>query len=759
MSADVTYESIDPASASPGHEASASQFGSSGINLRFALDFARRRFWVIVLSFVVCCGLGLGYFLVVPPPYTGTAILKIDPRKFQLFQPATNLGDQIFAPGGPEVESHLEALKSENLVLKIIAQFHLEDDPEFGLAPAIPIISSLIESRHPESETWRVRNALRVFTRHYTVERDGMYLIAINFTSANPKRSAEIANAAAETYITEQLDEQYEITREGSKWLEGRIKELRDQVSDSRKAVIDYKADHEMVDAGNGRLIVDQALTDLNNQLTAARAKTSGMRARLDRINAALNDPAEGGVIDATASDELSNPLITKLRTQYLDLAAREADWSEKYGYNHMQVVSLRDNMRGIRNSILEELKRLREAYAGDYEVARDAERLTATQLQRAIAESQISNKAQVTLNNLETSAETFKSMYDNFVQKYAEATEQQSFPYTEAKLTTKATPPIARTYKKSLLIVAMMPFMGLVLGIGLGALGDFFDWGFRTSNQIEAILGVACIALVPLQIKPAKRVANQSPPNGTPSSISSKLSVSSRVVEQPFSGFAEAIRTIKVCAVSNGPAATKVVAITSAIPDEGKSTVASALAMSVAQVGGRVILVDCDLRNPSLSRAITPDADEGILEVLSGKVTLDEALCQEAAPNMGFLPVASKMRSADSIELLNSSAMRELFEKLRHSYDYVIVDLPPLAPLADVRATAHLVDSYLLVVEWGRTSRALVQHALSRAPGVCEKVVGAVLNKVDMKALKLYDGSRASYYCDKRYRRYGLAD
>lgn len=759
MSADVSYQSIDAVSAPPGREAPESQFGSARINLRFVLDFGRRRLWVIAFSFVICCGAGLTYFLAVPAPYTGTAILKIDPRKFQLFQPATNLGDQIIAAGEPEIESHLEALKSENLVLKIIAQFHLEDDPEFGLAPAIPIISSLIESPHPESETWRIRNALRIFARHYTVERDGIYLIAINFTSANPQRSAEIANAVAETYISEQLDGQYEVTREGSKWLEGRIKELRDQVSDSRKAVIDYKVNHEMVDAGNGRLIVDQALTDLNNQLTVARAKTSGMRARLDRINAALNDPAEAGLIDATASEELSNPLIMKLRTQYLDFAAREADWSEKYGYNHMQVVNLRDNMRGIRNSILDELKRLREAYAGDYEVARDAERLIAAQLQRAIAESQTSNKAQVTLNNLETSAETFKTMYDNFVKKYAEATEQQSFPYTEAKLITKATPPIARTYKKSLMAVAMMPFMGLVLGIGLGALGEFLDGGFRTSNQIEAMLGVACIALVPLQRKPSKRVANQSPPNGTPNPISSKLSVSSRVVEQPLSGFAEAIRTIKVSAVSNGPAVTKVVAITSAIPDEGKSTVASALAMSIAQVGGRVVLVDCDLRNPSLSRAIKPDANAGILEVLSGKVTLDEALCREIVPNMGFLPVASKVRSADSIELLNSSAMRELFEKMRHCYDYIIVDLPPLAPLADARAAARFVDSYLLVVEWGRTSRALVQHALSRAPGLYEKVVGAVLNKVDMRALKLYDGNRATYYYDKRYRRYGLAD
>jgi polysaccharide biosynthesis transport protein len=304
---------------------------------------------------------------------------------------------------------------------------------------------------------------------------------------------------------------------------------------------------------------------------------------------------------------------------------------------------------------------------------------------------------------------------------------------------------------------------MGLFLGIGLGALRDFFDRGFRTSSQIEAMLGLACIALVSLQGKQGNKTESQRAPSITgpnPDLISNKLGIASSVVEQPFSRFAEAIRTIKQAADLNGiAAANKVVGITSAIPNEGKSTIAAALALSIAQVGGRVILVDCDLRNPSLSRAITPNANAGILEVLSGKVVLDEALNREVFLSLAFLPAFSKVRIADSSELLSSSATKRLFERLRSSYDYVIVDLPPLAPLADVRATTHLVDSYLLVVEWGRTSTAIVQHALSRAPRVHERVIGAVLNKVDMKALSLYEGNRAGYYHNKAYGRYGYTD
>lgn len=773
MSVDESYQNHKEVAAHSAHYAAEPQVAyggyaaepqvvSGGIDLGSIFDFARRRLWIILSFVLFMCVIGFTYFLTAPAPYVGKAILKIDTRKFQLFQQPTSLGDQMI-DAGADVESHLEALKSENLALKVITELHLADDAEFGLAAAIPFISKLIEPRKPESEAWRIRNALRVFEKHYTVERQGVFLISISFESANAERSAQIANAVAQSYIAQQLDAKYEVTRQGSKWLEGRISELRDQVSAAEKAVIEYKAEHKIIDAGNGRLTTDQQATDVNNRLTAARAKVSEMRARLGRIDALLNDPANTNFINATADEALSNQLIVKLRTQYLDLAAREAELSEKYGHDHLAVVSVRDNMRRINASILNELQRLRGAYKSDYEFARETEGLINKQLQGAVAESRSSNEAQVKLSNLEIAASTFKTMYDNFVRRYAEATEQQSFPYTEARLITEAVPPIKRTYRKSLLIVAMTPFIGLVFGIGLGALLDFLDRGFRTSSEIEAMLGLACIALVPLQRKPADEIKNAGPPTMAGPRrglISSELGPVSSVVEQPFSQFAEAIRTIKLAADLNGISSdNKVVGVTSTLPDEGKSTIAAALAISIARVGGRVLLVDCDLRNPSLSRSIAPSADLGIVDVLSGKVALDQALCKEVYLNMAFLPVRRRSRIADSSEFLSSGAMKRLFERLRHSYDYIIVDLPPLAPLADVRATTHLVDSYLLVVEWGGTSTSIVRHALRTAPRVYERVVGAVLNKVDMKALSLYDGSRAGYYHNKAYGRYGYTD
>jgi len=762
----------------PSHDAAGQQLAATGFNLEFIADFGRRRFWLILISVLFMGGVGFAYFMAVPASYSATATLQLDPRKFQLFQQPGNLGDQGIA--NAPLESQLEALKSENLALKVIDELHLADDPEFGKAPAVPVISNLMEkaaavpiisnyikTRGPESqsESWRTRNALRIFDKRYTVKQRGVYLIDINFESENSERAAQIANAIAKEYITGQIDAEYEVTRRGSKWLEGRITELRDQVAVAEKAVIDYKAKNKIVDAGNGRLLTEQQLADLNTQLALARAKTSDMRARLDRINAALDDPAGNGFINAAggAGDGAGNQLITNLRTQYLNLAAREAEWSEKYGPSHLAVVNVRNSMRGIRASILDELQRIRESYKGDYDSASEAQQLIENQLRQAITQSQVSNEAQVVLRNLETSAQNYKALYDNFLKRYTEAIEQQSFPYTEARLLTKATPPIKRSYQKSLLIVAMTPLVGLFFGIGLGALRDFLDRGFRTSGQIESLLGLRCLALIPLQKKPRNKAKGQPEPISGDSQthlILNDPGPSSSVVEQPFSRFAEAIRTIKFAADLQGAATVnKVIGITSAVPNEGKSTIAAALARSIAQFGGRVILVDCDLRNPSLSRDLAPRATAGIVEAHYEKVSLDEAVWKEPSLNMTFLPVFSPAPIAHSSEILASSAMKKFFEKLRCTYDYVVVDLPPLAPLVDVRGTTHLVDSYLLIVDWGRTYTTVVQHALSRAPGVYEKILGVALNKVDMKALSLYDGNRARYYHNKAYARYGYTD
>jgi succinoglycan biosynthesis transport protein ExoP len=259
--------------------------------------------------------------------------------------------------------------------------------------------------------------------------------------------------------------------------------------------------------------------------------------------------------------------------------------------------------------------------------------------------------------------------------------------------------------------------------------------------------------------------------------------------LNSPFSRFAEALRSIKVAIDQNSGAASSgreavskdgkplygavkassvakrkreactIIGFTSSLPHEGKSTIAASLALLMAQAGARVILVDCDLRNPSLSRKFAPNAEHGFLDVVVGSVLLEDAVWREPSTNLTFLPVPARTRIEHSSEILAAAATKALFEDLESNYDYVIVDLSPLVPIVDTRTTTRFVDSYVCVTEWGCTNIGAVKYAFKDAPNVYENLLGVVLNKANFHRLSTYDPVGRNYYRNKYYTQYGMTD
>jgi polysaccharide biosynthesis transport protein len=220
------------------------------------------------------------------------------------------------------------------------------------------------------------------------------------------------------------------------------------------------------------------------------------------------------------------------------------------------------------------------------------------------------------------------------------------------------------------------------------------------------------------------------------------------QVIDEPLSAFAEAFRSIKVAADISG---SRVIGITSTVPGEGKSTVASNLAELMAHAGKRVLVLDGDLRNPSLTRGLAPHSKVGLLEVLSGEVSLDDALYVDEETDLRFLPAVLGSRLVHTNEILASENFKDFVDSQRKDYDFVIVDLPPIAPVVDVRATTQIVDCYLYVIEWGRTQMNLVTHQLSGFPELQDRLLGCVLNKADVRVLQRYE----TYYGKNYYNNY----
>ncbi|MDA9498239.1 polysaccharide biosynthesis tyrosine autokinase [Bradyrhizobium sp. CCBAU 11357] len=729
--------------------------GPDSQTLASYLDIVRRQFPTMVAIVSACVILALLYLFTAAPQFTSTASMVIDTRKVQLFQQQSVLGD--VAVDSATVETQVEILKSENISLAVIRDLHLIDDPEFTGSSGgfLGAMIGTVTGGHASSEFELTRKALQRFERNRTVKRLGLtYVMEIGFTSRDPAKAARIANAIADAYIVDQLEAKYQATRRASVWLQDRIKELRTQASTAQRAVVDFKQVNNIVDTG-GRLMNEQQLAEVNSQLILARAATAEAKARLDR----MNDIVKQEIPDASVADALKNDTIVKLRGQYVDMASKEAIWATKYGADHLAAVNLRRQMTEIKKNITDELRRIQESYKSDYDIAITREESIRTSLANVVSESQLTNQAQIQLRELESTAQSYQAMYDNFLQRYMESVQQQSFPITEARVISAATTPLAKSSPKTLVILGAALLGGLMLSFGAAMARELTDKVFRTTGQVEEVLGASCIAILPtldeaaasfpvLGSKPGKKSDNPQP------------NLLRYVVNIPLSRFAEAVRSLKVAVDLNSIVReNRVLAVTSTLPSEGKSTLSSNLAQLMAHSGARVILVDADLRNPSLSRALVPHAEIGLVDVIAQKVQLDDALIVDPETKLSMLPAGKTSKLLHTNEILASHPMRELVARLRSKYDYVVLDMPPMAPVVDVRVTSSFVDSYVFVIEWGKTKMDVVKHNLRGAPEIQDKLLGVVLNKADTKLLARYESYHGRYYYQKYYARYGYVE
>jgi succinoglycan biosynthesis transport protein ExoP len=708
------------------------------------------------------------YFFAAQPKYTATAELYVDTHKVQLLQQQPTSG--VDAPvDSALVESQVEILKSENIAKAVIKDLRLLDVPEFA-GPAGGLLGGVVASIGrfvPGAEASRspyalTRQAVERFAKALTIKRLGLsYVIEIDFQSVDPQRAARIADAVADAYVDDSLENRFQSSRRAATWLQDRLKELRAQASGAERAVVDYKANNNIVDTG-GRLLNEQQLAELNSALTSAQAVRAEAEARAQRVEAILTAVDQKGISaeTATVTDTLHNDVITRLRQQYLDLAERESDWATRYGPTHLAVVNLRNQMLEIRRSIADELKRIAETYRSDLDIAESHEEAVKQDLANLVAQSNQTNQAQVTLHELAANAQSYRALTDNFLQLYMVSVQQQSFPVTESRLITEASPPLNPSSPKPLLVMAIAVFGGCALAFAAATFRELADGVIRTGSQIENALGLACLATTPFVKLPAKGDAFGAACDPQSRTFAADDRMLSYVLDSPISHFAESLRAVKMAIDLRGlDKPNKMIGMTSALPNEGKSTLSAALARLIAQAGGKVILVDGDVRNRNLSRRLAPVAKTGLAEAILGKAALDDAIWRDPATSLHFLPVVSAARSAQTSDLLSSPRAEALFRDLRDAYDYVIVDLSPVASVVDGRATAKFIDSYVFVVEWSRTKIDVAERALGAARNVHDNVMGGVLNKVNMKAMRRYDGDRGAHCGDRHDKQYGRPD
>jgi polysaccharide biosynthesis transport protein len=755
----MLQRSSDPIYRAPDEPANhaAEDWKTPTVDLREMTRILRRRWKAVALIPVALVALALAYVLSVDTLYTATSTVLVDPRRANVVE--TNQAVlSNFGTDDATIESQTLLIQSVAILQRVVDKLKLASDPEFMPHPGLlDPVKALFSSSTPAegsnpADTARSRS-VEILQRRMKVTRQGTtFLVDINISSEVPQKAAAIANALAEGYFEEQVRAKYDATRIAANWLNGQIDSLKSRVVTSEQAVEDYRTANNLA-VSQGVTVNDQQITDLNNKVISARVQTAEARAKFDQVQQMAKSGSDPGGINAVISSEM----VSKLRTQYADIAKNSADLSSKYGPRHPLVANARAQLQDTQRLINEEIQRILQSTKHDYDIALSRETSLKESFDKLQGVSSISGQAQVRLHELQREAEANRTLYESYLARYKEASAQESLEMPDSRVVTKASIPIRPSSPKTMLILGLAMMLGLGAGTVLAFLIDYLDGRVKTLQQAEQISGLPALAALPLigvrELAGRAKRGRGDLDNYDPRTIrllppSLQPPLMRYAIEEPGTFFAEAIRAVRLAiqrTLRIDPI--KIVVVTSALDGEGKTTLAANLALSLATLGIRTLLIDGDLRNPGLTRALCPHADVGLLQVAMGEASLEQALLLDRSTGLSILPSPAVKDDNAITELMFSERITDLLDHLRQRYELIIIDSPPLVPLVDGRALAELADRIVLALAWDQTPREVVSHTMELLAPVHDRILGTVLTRVDLNKLQFYDYYRSSAY------------
>ncbi|PBB97955.1 polysaccharide biosynthesis tyrosine autokinase [Mesorhizobium sp. WSM3862] len=761
--------------------------GEDFIDIERLLGMAARQAKVVAVCAVIGLFLGVIYLQTTPKQYTSLASVLIDDG-------LNKVVDDISAVSATQqtdatILSQIEILNSARLASEVVDKLKLDQNQEFmnppqsALAKGIGFLRGIVgyfrsgggnEIPGIENVDAATREAMmKAATHDYAVlvlqtglmaDRNGRSnVISIGYQSTNPALATAITKAYADAYLADQLNASFDATERAAVWLQGRLTELRESSQAAALAVEKFRAEHGLSANSDGQLLSDKQLADLNAQLIVAQADTARASARYQQYKAIVDSGSESAFNDsAIAADQPSSSVIIALKTRYLAIAKRLQDVENNFGKDHPQAVALAKEKADVSAQIFGQLKQITESYRNDYQVAQARETALREKIATQAGKSSIDNQSQVRLKELDQQAQALTTLYQTFLSRYEEASQQQSFPVGKVRIISDASMPLTASAPRTLRVLALSLVLGLMLGAGCGGLNEFNERFFRTGEDIRDRVGLKFLGYLPTigggKAKESK--PDDLPADGKVTSLSAaekraRMRVS---LDAPASMFAETLRNAKIAFdVVMEDKGSRVIGVISVLPGEGKSTVAANLAGLLAANGAKTLLIDGDLRNPGLSRSLGMESEHGLMEAVVNGQTWQSVGKVDRQTKLAIIPAVVRGQFSHTSELLGSAGMRRFIENAKETFEYIIVDLPPLGPVVDAKAFAPLVDGFVLVTEWGRTPRAMVRSMLESEPYIAEKITGAVLNKVELKKLAKYGSLGGSEKFFDRYSSYYL--
>jgi capsular exopolysaccharide synthesis family protein len=706
----------EPPSGTPGYPYSAPQGLAELFGITAALQMLRRRLLIMALIGVTAATAAFSYLMLQTPRYSATALVMINPRQERVLDNESVIGQ--LPRDSSTIDSEIELLRSPALLNELGEALGLiqRASPDSANAPSTEDISGSLAG------------AIQVRRRGLT------YVIEIAASSTDPQRAQLIANTYADVYIASQVNARVDTAARANSWLSRRLAELREDVQAKESAAETFRVEAGLM-AAQGSTLQEQQITNVQTQVLQAQADLAEREARYRQ----LQELRSSGASLESIGNALNSQTISSLREREADIARRQSDFEARYTDTHPAVQAVRAERRDIEAQIQREIQRISVNLGNEVTVARARLGTLQDSLRAAAGDLSDNSSASVRLRELEREAAASREVYEAYLQRYQEIADQDQLNTSDARLMAYASLPGAPSSPKLRIAVALALAMGLLLGFGAGVIAEVFDQSVKNADELEAKVGYPAIASIPTI---SKRMMRQMPP--------AERHPSGYLVGRPMSAFTEALRVLRTVIVySKLDFSVKVVAVTSALPDEGKTTISMCLARVAAMSGQRVCVVDCDLRKQSINDVLDVETDVGILQVLAGEAPWRSAIVRDPNSDAHVLPVATS--GFTPRDVFGSDAMSRLVSELRSHYDLVILDCAPILAVAETRVLVKHADSVVIVARAGRSAIGAVRSAVAQTEAAGGKVLGIALNCVlphwQSYADSLYFYQAKSYY------------
>lgn len=729
------------------------------LDLRDYLHVIKKRRRMIIIIFVVVVGSIMIRTLWQIPVYRATACIQIETEtpKVLTFQ-------EVLAEDTTDTEYHqtqYKLLKSHTLAKQVVQKLGMLDQAEqeepqpksFSIPKLISGTLEFLALREPPpvseaaKAAARERQIIKDFLEKITISPiKGSRLVDVNVTSTSREETALIANTLAEMYIERQLEIKLSASREAVRWLEKEVETAWKKVEDSEVALQAYKERHAII-SFEGRQNIDiQKLSQLNTAVNDAKVRRITIEAEYNRIQKYLKPDIEEWEVEELESipQVISNPLVRQLKLELSSLESELSELQKKFRDKHPNVIALQSQITSGRDRIDAEIKKIFGSINKQYRVALEQELKLVEALEQQKREALELDQKAVMYEALQREVESNRRIYDVLLQRAKEASVTERLKTSNIRIVERAVVPNIPIAPRKARSIFLAMVTSLIIGIILTLSLEYFDSTIRTPKDIDQYLDIPCLGIIP-KVSP-KGVKGVIPHDEEKSAID--VIVATIVVVAPKTMVSEAYRNLRTNVMGSSSEQGSVLLITSAGPGEGKSGLVANLGIALALSGRKTLIIDCDFRKPIMHKIFClKNSEEGFSDIIKNAETpgTKRLIQRTDIQNLSVMPCGGIPPNPS--ELLESTFTRRHIETLGKEYDKILIDSPPVNMVTDPVILSRIAHKVILVICAGKTSRDVAQCARDQLRDVDTKIIGGVLNNVDIRKDDYYYGYHFAHY------------